>query len=445
MLKELALTDGKKFPAAAQILTNDFYIDDCISGCDSAQEAIVLCEQLTKLLHDGGFELLKWSTNSQELLNVIPNEHREKLELRTFDDGEGSIARTLGLYWQSECDLLRIQSPIVECDNTIRFTKRSFLSIVSSIFDPLGLVSPIVIACKVLFQNVWIHKLKWDDPLPDDIKYPWLDIYHNLPAISKIALPRLIKPKTNIKYMQLHGFCDSSQQAYGACLYLLTVDENDEVTVMLICAKSKVAPLKQLSIPRLELCSALLLAKLLSKVQPILNLSIDMVYLWSDSTIVISWLMSPSYKWKVFVANRVSEIQRLTSHCVWKHISSKDNPADIISRGCTPTDLRNNSLWWTGPKWLRSLTFTNEGDNSNVSACELPEFRISCATTIKPPELIILNNCSSYTKLIRTIAFCLRFISNCKNHDKVIGSITANEFDSAVVMGQLRDPSHILI
>jgi hypothetical protein len=132
-------------------------------------------------------------------------------------------------------------------------------------------------------------------------------------------------------------------------LYLRSVNQQREIT-KLVCSKSRVAPVKKITLPRLELCGALLLAQLLQKTMPALNLKIDEIWLWTDSLIVLSWLATSASKWKTFVANRVSQIQELTAGCEWRHVASASNPADLISRGTTPEALKKCKLWWQGPE-----------------------------------------------------------------------------------------------
>jgi len=215
-----------------------------------------------------------------------------------------------------------------------------------------------------------------------------------------------------------YGFCDASQRAYGACIYVRTEGTN-ECRTELLCSRSRVAPLKAISLPRLELSAALLLAQLLEKARDSFDLSHMSIFLWSDSTITLNWLTSPSRRWTAFVANRVGEIQRLTKIESWRHISSSNNPADVLSRGLEPHDLINASLWWQGPAFLRtqqdrwpSGKFTQLGEST-------PEARIaSVAATVLERSVIddLASKFSSLNKICRIIAYCLRFHKTHRTH-----------------------------
>ncbi|XP_075210186.1 uncharacterized protein LOC142317511 [Lycorma delicatula] len=185
-------------------------------------------------------------------------------------------------------------------------------------------------------QQLWLQNLEWDDKLPENLDI-WSGICKNLPFIEQIKIPRLVKCTGKIFDIQLHGFSDASKDGYGACIYLRSVNTFGNISVKLLCSKSRLAPVKQISIPRLELCGALLMGRLLKFVNPALCLTINKIYLWTDSTVVLSWISALPTKWKTFVANRVSEIKDLTEGCVWGHVSTDENPADLHS-------LRNDAF-----------------------------------------------------------------------------------------------------
>jgi hypothetical protein len=230
-------------------------------------------------------------------------------------------------------------------------TKRSISSVIARIYDPLGLLAPVIVRAKILLQRVWALKVDWDESLPSDLHSEWNRYYSQLPLLNNIRFPRktIIKTAVNI---ELHGFCDASEKAYGACVYIRTINVDGIIQTILLTARSKVAPLKTLTIPRLELSGALLLTSLISVVKNSLTTRISRTVYWTDSSIVLQWIKSLSHTLKTFVANRVSEIQNKTNIDDWRHVSTTDNPADLISRGQTPKEFLNQAIWKTGPEWL---------------------------------------------------------------------------------------------
>ncbi|KMQ91672.1 gag-pol protein [Lasius niger] len=154
--------------------------------------------------------------------------------------------------------------------------------------------------------------------------------------------------------LQPHGFADASERAYATVVYLRTESSSGEVEVRLAAAKTKVAPLKQVTLPRLELCAAALLARLVAHIHSILGTRKASLHLWSDSTVALGWIRAHPASWKTYVANRLSEIQTSLPDACWHHVPGRDNPADCASRGLAFTDLVNHPLWWHAPSWLQS-------------------------------------------------------------------------------------------
>jgi hypothetical protein len=200
---------------------------------------------------------------------------------------------------------------------------------IAQIFDPLGLSGPCIIQAKIILQKLWLQKLDWDDPLPSGLHSIWDSFRKQLVELRNLDIPRYVSSKDSVK-IELHGFADASQNAYGACVYIRVQDSGGKVSVKLLCSKTRVAPLKQQSMPRLELCAALLLARLVHKITNEAKIEPSNKTYWSDSTIVIGWLQLQSNKLQVFVANRIAEIQRLTKVSDWRHVPTDQNPADFL-------------------------------------------------------------------------------------------------------------------
>ncbi|XP_043257973.1 uncharacterized protein LOC122400518 [Colletes gigas] len=312
--------------------------------------------------------------------------------------------KTLGLLWDANKDNLRYSVTIFKDK---RITKRSILSDIAKIFDPLGLIAPAILQAKLSMQKLWQLQLAWDESLPQDIHSQWTTYRTDLDHINSIVVPRHAS-LPDCQSTQIHGFCDASERAYGACVYLRTVGTQGTCKVQLLCAKSRVAPLKRISLPRLELCGALLLSQLISKVRSALSHDYQEFY-WTDSTIVIAWLKASPSRWKTFVANRTTEIQRLTSD-TWNHVTSEQNPADIISRGLRPSELANAGLWWNGPEWLAQSP--DCWPAMEVTTQDPPEERTisRCLVSTQTSEWDIFTRFSSYSRLIRVTAYCSRWL-----------------------------------
>lgn len=225
--------------------------------------------------------------------------------------------------------------------------------------------------------------------------------------------------------VQIHGFCDASNTGYGACIYVRSYGERGHIDVKLLCAKSRVAPLKTVTIPRLELCGALLLARLYREVSETLKITPDKIILWCDSTIVLHWLKTPAHALKTYVSTRVVEIQELTGTGEWRHVRSEDNPADAISRSQLPGAFLRNRLWVAGPSWL--TTGEAEWPNESIQIDKIPELRINKCLTATSNTFSLFERYSSFSKLRRIVAYCLRF----RSANKHVGSLTAEEINEA--------------
>nr|CAI5869848.1 unnamed protein product [Callosobruchus analis] len=391
--------------SAAEVIKHDFYVDDVITGAASVEEAKALYEELTVILKAGCFELRKWRSN---VPNLFTNEHQLQEEHYVVPHEKLESSKTLGLVWNSIRDCLKFSVTV----STREVTKRSVLSTIAQVYDPLGIVGPVIVTAKLLLQRLWELQLEWDDSLPDIEYNIWATFQKELPLLNNLEISRQITCP-EIQEAQLHGFCDASEKAYGACIYLRCTDAHGRHTVNLICSKSRVAPIKAITLPRLELSAALLLAQLLKKIKASLNISVNECHLWSDSSIVLHWVASSSNIWKTFVSNRVAQIQQITEGDLWHHVPTKDNPADIISRGLPPSQLIDSDLWWHGSSWLREdpSRWPNTFPDLQASQTKQLERKVVMVSTT---DSTITHKYSSLTKLKRVTAYCIRFIHNTK-------------------------------
>nr|CAH7716528.1 unnamed protein product [Callosobruchus chinensis] len=412
-------------PNIAKIIRNDMYVDDLLTCVDTEQEANYIISHITQIFLQRGFELRKWKSNDKNVLSDIDIEHTSNIV--EFSANKGHETKTLGLFWKCDQDTLTYKIN-VNNSHSGQMTKRIILSRISTIFDPLGLVSPCIITAKVQLQKLWLENLTWDQPLPNNILTSWLEFSTDLDQLNDLLIKRKVTCY-NYSQISLHGFADASESSYGACIYVVSRNANGDESSNLLCAKSKVAPLKSLTMPRLELCAALVLAQLTSKVRNSLDIGFDNVYCWSDSTIVLGWLHTSPNLLKPFVSNRVAEIQRLTETVEWRHVPTFDNPADIVSRGLSPKRLLQSDLWFHGPTWL---TNPDDWPIMPTSSVELPEKRKLCILSTNHQAYFPFERFSSLTKLKRSFAFILRFIANCRSKSKNVRPLSVTELNTSL-------------
>ncbi|XP_061711557.1 uncharacterized protein LOC133520879 [Cydia pomonella] len=426
-IRQLALECGDD--VIARVINQDIFVDDLITGDDNFQNLLDICQKTYDVLQSGCFPLRKWTFNC----DVTQEESKEHFV------GEHTQNKTLGVGWDNKRDELYYTTKIDPLPNSSYLNKRMMLSIISQIYDPLGLLSPAVIISKILLQKLWLSRIDWDTPVPEDIKSMWNNFINTLSRLNDLRIPRHVSG-VHTGHTELHIFSDASLHAYGACAYIRTYDEGSDVTVRLLCAKSKVSPLKSLTIPKLELSGALVAAKLYKKITDSLRLVFTKVYFWCDSTIVISWLGMSPHLLKPFVQNRVTQINELTGNATWFHVRSEDNPSDLLSRGVTLDNLIDCNLWWFGPSFLHDpkSDFVSDNTSKNTAIEDLPELRSTAVSLVcnQQDELFNFDRCSSYIKLIRIGAYVLRFILNSRTNSerkqlRQTGSLSVDELDAS--------------
>ncbi|XP_062538869.1 uncharacterized protein LOC134207163 [Armigeres subalbatus] len=340
--------------------------------------------------------------------------------------------------WEPRVDVFRFKVPDW---NSSVVCKRSVIS------DLARLIGVVTVSAKIFVQSLWKKKVSWDEPLQDDLQEQWVEFRISLSRLEFLEIPRWIAFRTNCLSVELHGFCDASTKAYGACIYVRCTHSDATITTNLLVAKSRVSPLaelgkkrKQLTIPRLELSSDVLLAHLYEKTVASIPVSAQS-YFHTDSMIVRYWILSNPSRYQMFVANRISEVQHLTKNGTWRHVAGTENPADALSRGITPGDLQNNSLWWEGPPWLKQekeyWPETQEIVLEELDRSHLEESSavVSVATISPPSDIFSLR--STLHRLEKLVALLLRFKYNTLHArgsiSKRLGAVTLSERKNALL------------
>ncbi len=366
------------YPELVGRLRRSLYVDDLASGAEDEEQAYQMFVTSKEILKKAGFNLRKFYTNSPALqAKVNPADYLEAvpeqppLEITPTEELEESYAsstlgggeklhsgeqKVLGIRWDTSTDRLLVNlKEIASAASALTPTKRSIVSLVGRFYDPLGYLAPVVVHFKIFLRQLCEAKLDWDQPLPSKLVEEWSALSESLRYTQPTSISRcyLSGMQGELVSYTLCGFCDASQKAYAGVVYLL-METSGGHSVKFVAAKTRVAPLQCQTIPRLELLSAVLLARLLSAVTQSLESELQLCapHCYTDSTVSLCWIKGVDKTWKVFVQNRVNEIRKLTAPDCWRHCPGKDNPADIPSRGLTPLELSVSTLWQNGPPWL---------------------------------------------------------------------------------------------
>ncbi|XP_068221310.1 uncharacterized protein [Palaemon carinicauda] len=402
---------------AAEFIKEDFYVDDGLKSVATVEEAINLAKDSQMICKRGGFHLHKFVANNAEVLKAMcPDEVAQSVKNLDLTKDKLPVERTLGMEWCTETDTFNFNVKPIQRPST----RRNVLSIVSSIFDPLGMISPFILTGKKVLQTLCKQDLGWDDPIPETVIIEWENWLSQLPKLKDIKVERCYKPANmNVIDYELHHFSDASEKGYGQCSYLRMTDANGQVHTRLVMAKSRVSPLKTFTIPRLELTAALASVKVSYFLKKELKVNISKEVFWVDSTIVLGYIANQCKQFKVFVANRVAQIRNHTLPEQWRYVSSNDNPADLCSRGMSVHDLTSNYMWWHGPEFLKHDNADNETLCSFEVTDEDPELKkVSLAINTDDNNyatiLTRLNYFSDWTRARRSLALCNRFIDKLK-------------------------------
>jgi hypothetical protein len=384
---------------ACDTVSNSCYMDDCIDSRDSENDIVSLAKQLPKLLRRAGMKICKMYTNHPGALSVIDPE----LRAQGFEFQDRNLIyddqKVLGLVYNASKDELAFNVKHSTVDawkgslDLAKWTKRGILKAIASHYDPLGLASPITIRPRRFFQRIWTMDLGWDDTLSDELQQLWESTLVELLQLKYLSFPRWIG-STKKTALQMHVFCDASEGTYACAVYLRSTDDST-VSVGLLGAKARVTPIKTQSVSRSELDACVLGTRMARHFNAVYRLEKDHVFFYTDSKNALFWISSTPKKLKVFVQNRVAEIQRSTSKAQWGHIGTADNPADIPTRDITVEDLQLRKDWYFGPAKLQDPTYvfqSFEASDTDLQVVSLEEFKLETYLTLptEPYQEILL-------------------------------------------------------
>ena len=378
-----ATKKSDKLPLAYEVIEENLYMDDPISGSEEWEEAAQAVGQLIELFVGIHMKCHKLCSNSQQLLNQFAN-----ISLLKADTD------VLGIGWNTEEDVLCVKTT----PSAAPKTKKELLSKVSSIFDPLGFHSPLTAKGKMLMQKLWKEKCDWNEEIPESIEKEvsqWMES-----ARHGLKVPRYV----GSKIQEVNIFCDASEDAYAAVAYVKGQERQEPVLVL---SKTKVRPMKVVSMPRMELLAAVLAVRVFCLLSGLVDMS--QTFFWTDSVIVLQWIQAQSSHYKTFVSNRISEIQTLSDQRNWRWTPGKENPADLPSRGIWPLNDEEEKLWQHGPAFLQTKEYPVQPTMGKQPELEVKKTAIN-VTMLQPRErLVDINRFSNLKRLVNTVAFVFRF------------------------------------
>ena len=472
-------------PTFVDKFLSSLYVDDIVAGSRDVESTYQFYKKARERLAVVGFRLRKFITNS-DILSKIIQDHGDQLadgkmsqsaaenggaeNLPYFEDDQSyakttlgvkavedrGLHKVLGVQWDAVNDTFQFGvgdvSSVMKNSNP---TKRNVVAAAAKFFDPLGVLSPVTIKFKMFAQDLCEAKVSWDELLSGSLLERWNSLLSSLRDSQLIVIPRCMC-STTFQSARLVGFCDASLKAYAAVVYLTTEDDSN---VQFIAAKTRVVPLGGMTVPRLELLSALLLSKLIQSIQSALEseLVLSDPVCYTDSMVALYWIRGTNHQWKQFVENRVTCIRSLVEVQCWRHCPGLENPADIPSRGMSISELADTSLWLDGPEWLHSNDLPGDlsSDVSVPEECRDEMKRKEAAqhtlVTVQDSgvpqisQLIDARKYSSSYRLFQVTKWVLKFIRCIHGRtEESTDTLSVNDFDQAKLLWIRDCQSHLL-
>lgn len=424
-------------PEAVDAIVKRHYVDDMLVSTETEEEAIRLARDVKNIHMNAGFDIRNWISNSstvQAALNEVA-----AVEKNMDISETPATEKVLGMWWNTSTDRFTYKVSIRYDEDLLsgnrRPTKRQVLRTLMMVFDPMGFIAHILMFLKVLLQEIWRTPVGWDDPIEDAQFDKWLTWLTIFPKIESVEVARCYRLSTSMSAsVEMHTFVDASESGFAAVVYL-RFKEGSVIECALAGAKTRVAPLKFLSIPRSELQAALLGVRLADTIVKSLSINIDQRYFWTDSKDVLCWIRSDHRRYSQFVAFRVSEMLESTEMSEWRWVPTKQNVADEGTKWARVPELSTNSRWFRGPNFLWQgeqawPAFPTFGKSTNE------ELRPHLLTHEKATEPVIsLQDFSNWIPLLRRTAYTFRYVHNLRRsiekQQRISGPLTQSELAKA--------------
>lgn len=429
------------YPEIVEILLKQMYVDDFLGYAPTLMKAITTIWVTISIFSSAGFKMRKWITNHPELRKFL-----EELGIAGGTTGMISVnvdgtAKALGTGWDTVSDsfFFRPESTIELVKKEEHPTKRTIAKLSAKTYDPLGIIAPIILQFKIIYQELWKLKIDWDKPAPEKLMLDWKAKIEDLAALSNLKIPRTAKfahIDGVTRKWELHVFCDASMAAYGSVAYIRETRDGFS-PVLQLASKTRVAPVNQgnLTLPRIELLAMVIGSQLAVKITAAINHIEWTAHLWTDSRIALDWVKKPPEQWKPFIRNRVEVIRSRFPPSLWRHCPGSENPADLASRGAKATKLVGSKLWWSGPEWLAKSRAEWPQETSKLSDEEQQLVKLekrakvviealALAEREDAPLLALMERTSKYSRLLNATAWLFRFVCHAMK-----GSIVATAIE----------------
>lgn len=397
------------YPDASEAIQKNHYVDDYLDSFASSETAIKIVKEVSFVHSKAGFHIRNWLSNSDQVIeNIEGSSSESSKDINITEDGADKV---LGMWWSTVSDSFTYSLQSQQClSKSLKPTKREILRTLMKVFDPLGLISHVLVFAKVLLKKVWRLGLEWDQEITDDLFEMWQKWVDILQLIPSLRVPRwhLIVDYSTV---QLHVFVDASRDAYGAAAYF-RIKSNDETHCSLILAKSRVSPIKEVSIPRLELQGAVLGTRIARMIEDEHRLKISRTTFWTDAKTVLCWIRNSELRLKQFVSFRIGEILESTNVNQWRYVPSSSNVADKATKWVTTPDVQEDSVWFKGPDFLKKEEDEWPKDVTCTTEEEFVHIHTHCEDVSSHP--IPFEKFSSWNRLLRGIAMAKRCVIRWK-------------------------------